>query len=181
MVILTLNCGYLYNMLNQHVLVLNQNYEPLSICNVKRAIILVYKGKAEIIERHDYEIRSVSGSFPLPSVVRLVVYIKAPRNEIEFSRRNIIKRDRHQCQYCGTKQGPMTTDHVIPRTLGGEDNWENLVCACVVCNKKKGNKTPAQAGMKLLRQPRKPHRILFIHYFVTIPDQRWKPYLFMGS
>ena len=166
-------------MLNRRVLVLNSNYEPMSVCSAKRAIILVFLGKAEIIEKYDYEVRSVSLSFPLPSVVRLSVYVRIPPKRIVLSKRNIIKRDGHQCQYCGTTEGEMTVDHVIPRKFGGRDTWENLVCACIRCNNLKGDRTPEQAGMKLLRPPRKPNYFMFIHRFVGIADERWRPYLFL--
>jgi len=109
-------------MLNRNVLVLNQNYEPLSVCSVKRAVILVYLGKAEIIEKHDgYMIRSVSVSIPLPSVVRLGFYIHVPHKRILLTRKNIIQRDGHRCQYCGENHGAMTVDHVIPKIYGGKD------------------------------------------------------------
>jgi len=166
-------------MLNTRVLILNQNYEPLSVCTAKKAIILIYLGKAEIIERYDRLVRSVSLSIPLPSIVRLSRFVKMPRKRIILSRRNIIKRDRHQCQYCGATDKPVTVDHVVPKERGGSDTWENLVCACVFCNAKKGNRTPEEAGMKLLRQPRRPNHLIFIQHFVGIADERWKPYLFM--
>jgi 5-methylcytosine-specific restriction endonuclease McrA len=169
-------------MLSRHVLVLNQNYEPLCVCNARRAIVLVYLGKAEIVERYDgLLVRSMTLSYPLPSVVRLVFYVKALRREVPLSRKNIIRRDRHQCQYCGRTTGPMTTDHVIPRTMNGEDTWENLVCACVECNNKKGNRTPEQASMRLIRRPTVPHFFVFVHYFITIPDDKWRQYLFLGD
>ncbi|MEW6684916.1 MAG: HNH endonuclease [Candidatus Edwardsbacteria bacterium] len=166
-------------MLDRHVLVLNQNYEPLSICKAKRAIVLVYLGKAEIVERDGRLIHSVSGSFPLPSVVRLSFYVKTPKKDINLTRQNIIKRDQHTCQYCGTTKGPLTTDHIIPKSQGGEDSWENLVCACIKCNNKKGDRNPKEAKMPLYRRPKKPHYLTFIHCFITAPDSHWKPYLFL--
>jgi 5-methylcytosine-specific restriction endonuclease McrA len=166
-------------MLHSQVLVLNQNYEPMAITNAKKAIILIYLGKAEIIEKNDAYIRSVSTSYPLPSIVRLTRYINVPRKRIILSRKNIIKRDNHQCQYCGIRTGPVTIDHVIPKVRGGEDTWENLVCACVKCNNKKGNRIPEEAGMKLARKPQRPSYIFFIRYFISAIDHRWKPYLYM--
>lgn len=168
-------------MLNIHVLVLNQNYEPMTITNAKKAIILLYLGKAEIVEKYNnHAVRSVSCSFPLPSIVRLVHYIRVPHKRIVLSRRNIIKRDGHKCQYCGTKVGPVTVDHIIPKSYGGKDTWENLVCACIRCNNRKGDRTPDEAGMKLLSKPQRPNHIFFIRYFVGRIDSRWKPYLFMN-
>jgi 5-methylcytosine-specific restriction endonuclease McrA len=166
-------------MLQSQVLILNQNYEPMTITNVKKAIILIYLGKAEIIEKNEAYIRSVSTSYPLPSIVRLTRYINVPRKRIILSRKNIIKRDSHQCQYCGVHSGPVTIDHVIPRVRGGEDTWENLVCACVKCNNKKGNRTPEEAGMMLARKPQRPNYLFFIRYYVGKIDNRWKPYLYM--
>jgi len=165
--------------LNRSVLVLNQNYEPLSVCSARRAIVLVFLGKAQVVEAGDRVVRSVSASFPLPSGVRLDLYIRVPPRHLLLSKRNILKRDGHRCQYCGTTEGPMTVDHVIPRTMGGRDTWENLVCACLKCNNIKGNRTPEQAELKLLRRPKRPNHITFIQQFIGISDKRWKQYLFL--
>lgn len=166
-------------LLQKRVLVLNQNYEPLSVCRAQRAVVMVVLGKAEVVERYDAEIRSVSLSMPLPSVVRLQMYIRAPRRRVALTRRNVLRRDSFTCQYCGTRRGPMTTDHVVPRSMGGGDSWTNLVCACVRCNNAKGNHTPKEAGMKLARPPRRPHRYTQVTFWSTIPDSRWRPYLFL--
>ncbi len=166
--------------LEKNVLVLNQNFEPLSVCSAKRAIVMVFLGKAEIIERYNgYRIHSVSNSYPLPSVVKLGIYIKIPYKRILLSRKNILKRDQHRCQYCGRTDRPLTVDHIIPKHLGGKDTWENLVCACVKCNSIKGNRTPEQAGLKLLSKPRKPNHITYIQRFIGISDDHWKRYLFL--
>ncbi|MGB2696934.1 MAG: HNH endonuclease [Candidatus Zixiibacteriota bacterium] len=167
-------------MLSRNVLVLNQNYEPLSVCTVKRAVILIYLGKAEIIEKHNGNlIRSISWSLPIPSVVRLGFYIRIPHKRILLTRKNILKRDGHTCQYCDETNTQMTVDHVIPKIYGGQDSWENLVCACIRCNNIKGNRTPEQARMKLLMRPKRPNHITFIQQFVGISDHRWKQYLFL--
>ena len=167
-------------MLSRNVLVLNQNYEPLSVCTVKRAVILIYLGKAEIIEKHDgNRVRSISWSLPVPSVVRLGFYIRIPHKRILLTRKNILKRDGHTCQYCGENNAQMTVDHVIPKIYGGQDSWENLVCACIRCNNIKGNRTPEQADMKILKRPKRPNHITFIQQFVGISDHRWKQYLFL--
>jgi len=166
-------------MLERQVLVLNQNYEPLSVCTARRALLLILMQKAQLVEAYALEVRTVSRSFPLPCVVRLTLYVKVPRKDVVLSKRNIMKRDRHCCQYCGAAEGPMTVDHVIPRNLGGSDAWENLVCACIKCNNKKGDRTPEQADLSLIRHPRRPHYIAFMRYFVGTIDHRWKPYLFM--
>ncbi len=167
-------------MINRPVLVLNQNFEPLSVCGVKRAVILMYLGKAEIIETVDgYVLRSERQEIPVPSIVRLDYYVKVPGKRIMLTRKNILKRDGSRCQYCGRKEGSMTVDHIVPKIYGGEDTWENLVCACSDCNNKKGHKLPEQAGLRLIRKPRKPNNITFIRQFIGIKDHRWKRYLFM--
>jgi 5-methylcytosine-specific restriction endonuclease McrA len=166
-------------MLDRYVLVLNQNYEPLSICTAKRAIVLVFLGKAEIVEKLASEVRTVSRAFPLPSVVRLYMYITIPRKKILLTRKNILKRDGYRCQYCGQKRNPLTLDHVIPKNKGGSDSWENLVCACARCNNRKGQRTPEEARMTLHRQPRRPNYLMFIRHFVGISDHRWRRYLFL--
>ncbi|MBN2030006.1 HNH endonuclease [bacterium] len=167
-------------MLDSRVLVLNQNYEPMSVCSARRAIVLLYLQKAEMIERNHEIVHSMRTYIPLPSIVRLSRLIHVPRKRILLNRKNIIKRDNHQCQYCGSKEGSITVDHVIPKDQGGEDTWENLVCACMRCNTKKRNRTPREAGMKLLKKPRKPGYPFFIQHLIGIPDDRWKPYLFMS-
>ncbi|MFH1007085.1 MAG: HNH endonuclease [Candidatus Latescibacterota bacterium] len=166
-------------MLNRSVLVLNQNYEPLSVCSARRAIVLVVLGKAQVVEDTSMVVRSVSTTFQLPSVVRLDLYVRMPLRHLMLSKRNILKRDGHRCQSCGTVDGPLTLDHVIPKALGGKDTWENLVCACAQCNNRKGQHAPEQMGLELLRMPRRPSTITFIRHFIGVSDHRWKPYLFM--
>ena len=168
------------NILNSHVLVLNQSFQPMSITNARKAIVLIFLGKAEIVEKDGEFIHSVNDRFPLPSIVRLTRYINVPQKRVMLTRKNIIKRDKHQCQYCGKRSVSLTLDHVIPRVRGGKDTWENLVCACVKCNNKKGNRTPEDVGLKLLKKPKKPNHIFFIRYSVGVVDTRWKPYLYMS-
>ncbi len=168
------------NILNSHVLVLNQSFQPMSITNARKAIILIFLGKAEIVEKDGEFIHSVNDRFPLPSIVRLTRYIHVPQKRVMLTRKNIIKRDNHQCQYCGSRTAALTIDHVIPRVRCGKDTWENLVCACVKCNNKKGNRTPEDVGLKLLKKPKKPNHIFFIRYSVGTIDTRWKPYLYMS-
>lgn len=165
---------------NNRVLVLNQNYEPLSVCSAKRAIVMQLLGKAEIVETYDgVRVHSVNVSIPLPSVVRLGSYIRVPYKKILLTRKNILKRDHNICQYCGDHRGPMTVDHVIPKSYGGGDFWENMVCACENCNNRKGDRLPEQAGMRLIHRPRRPNHITFIQSFIGISDNRWRPYLFL--
>lgn len=165
--------------MNTQVLLLNQSYEPLQICNMRRAIILIFLGKAHSVEQFDDEIRSVSYSIKMPAVIRIYSYINLPRNSIVLTRKNILKRDSLSCQYCGTKNSPLTVDHIIPKVKGGKDSWENLTTACVSCNNKKGNRTLREANLKLLSKPRVPSRITFIQRFVRTPIKEWRPYLFM--
>ena len=166
-------------MLQLSVLVLNQSYEPLSVCTAKRAIVLVFLGKAEIVEHRNQTIHAAFESFMLPSIVRLNAYVRIPNTGIILSRKNVIKRDGHQCQYCGTTRGPMTVDHIVPKYRNGEDTWENLVCACQACNNKKGDRSLLQANMKLFRKPRQPTRIHFIRDFIGVAEHAWRPYLFL--
>ena len=169
------------SLINRRVLLLNQNYEPLSVCSAKRAIVLVIEGKAEMLVTADgLRLRSVRSSFALPSVVRLWTYKKVPYKRIMLTRKNVILRDDNRCQYCGTNKGPMTVDHVIPRTLGGAESWTNLVCACARCNNKKGNRTPLEAGMALRRRPFRPKFIPYISYtkfLAAAANPTWRPYL----
>ncbi|MCI0706814.1 MAG: HNH endonuclease [Ignavibacteriae bacterium] len=167
--------------LNRKVLVLNHNYEPLSVCNVKKAIILLYLGKAELIAAADgLHLHSVSATMPFPSVVRLGIYVRVPYKRIVLSRKNILRRDSHRCQYCGRADVPLTVDHILPKARGGDESWENLVCACVRCNNKKGDRTPHEAEMVLRRKPIRPNHVMFLRDFVGRVDEVWKPYLFMN-
>ena len=115
---------------NGAVLVLNQNYEPLNVCNVRRAIVLVFDGKAEILESRPITIKSATRCFPSPSVIRMVYLIHKPRPRVKLTRREVFIRDGYTCQYCGRQSGDLTIDHVVPRSRGGEHAWENLVSAC---------------------------------------------------
>lgn len=151
----------------------------MSVINVKKAIVLLYLGKVELIEAHQGKrLRAVSMSMPFPSIVRLSVYVRIPYKKIILSRKNILRRDGHRCQFCGRSDIALTVDHVMPMSRGGEDIWENLVCACVRCNNKKGDRTPEEAGMPLFRTPMRPNHVTFIRHFVGTLDERWKPYLF---
>lgn len=142
--------------MGRHVLVLNQNYEPLNICNARRAYGLLNRGKAEVLEHGDSYLRSPSSAFRLPSVIRLVYMIKRPRPRVRLSRKEVFARDHYTCQYCGTKSKELTIDHVTPRYRGGRHTWDNLVSACKSCNHRKGGKTLEEARMKLIRLPHEP-------------------------
>ncbi len=151
-----MSVGNRNNGVHTSVLVLNQNYEPLNICNARRAIVLVDRGKAEVLEHGFGILRTPSREFRRPSVIRLVCLIKRPRPKVKLSRREIFLRDGHICQYCGSKSKDLTIDHVIPRHRGGKHVWENLVSACRACNHRKGGKTIEEAKMSLLRLPFQP-------------------------
>ena len=165
--------------LNRRVLVLNQSYEPLMVIGAKRAVILLLNEKVDSLENYREKIHSAYISLPLPSVIKLKHYARIRRKEIVLSRKNILKRDNHTCQYCGVRSVPMTIDHVISRKKGGEDTWENLVAACVPCNTRKGNHSHREAQMELVKKPRKPTMILHLQKFVKQFQSSWRPYLFM--
>ncbi len=166
--------------LNRQVLVLNQNYEPLQICNVKRAIVMLYLQKAEVVESDGVCVHTVNEAYPLPTVVRVKRYISYRGYDIVLSRKNILRRDEFRCQYCGKHDSQLTIDHVIPKRHGGKDTWENLVTACVQCNNVKGDRTPDQAKMPLVKRPKKPHYVQFLQQQIDDPIQTWKPYIFLG-
>ena len=161
------------------VLLLNQTYEPLNIVSVRRAIKLIFSLKAEIVYSNNKLIKSEKIAIPEPSVIRLKYYVKVKFREPPLSKKNIILRDKRTCQYCGTQKGPFTVDHIIPKSRGGKETWENLVCACVKCNLKKGDLTPEEAGMKLLSKPRKPTYFELHILRDNIIDERWKEFLYL--
>ncbi|MCD5383564.1 HNH endonuclease [candidate division WOR-3 bacterium] len=162
------------------VLVLNQSYEPLSITRMKRAIILLWLGKAEVVEMFTWQIHTVNHAYDSPSIIRLQSYIHLRRPAIPLTRKNIMKRDQYTCQYCGVKGVPMTCDHIIPKARGGDDSWENLLCSCMGCNNRKGNRTPKEAGIKLSQKPIRPHYFFMLYKSFSIPDERWRRYLFLN-
>lgn len=164
--------------LGGHVLVLNQDYQALSVCSVERAMVLVWLQKAELVaDRADKVLHSPQAKFPWPTVVRLKRYIRVPYRRVLLTRRNVLRRDGHRCQYCGAAER-LTLDHVLPRSRGGKDAWDNLVAACTPCNNKKGNRTPEEAGMPLRRRPFRPSHVMYMRDLVGTLDDTWKPYLF---
>ncbi len=175
------NYARLNGALNARVLLLNQSYEPLAICNVKKAIILIFLGRAELVkENENKKVRSVSREFPWPSIIRLSFYVKVPFRKIILTRKSILKRDSHKCAYCGRGDLTLTLDHIIPKAKGGEDTWENLVAACLPCNNKKGDRTPEEANLKLKIRPYKPNHITFISNNAGRMEEAWKPFLFQS-
>ena len=144
----------------EQTLLLNASYEPLKVVNWQKAITLWCQGKVEVIAVHDREIRAVSVSFKLPSVIRLLRFVRIRRrfDYVPFSRANIYARDSHTCQYCrqAFQTMDLTFDHVVPVAHGGRKDWENIVTCCINCNRRKGGRTPAEAGMRLMRSPAAP-------------------------
>ncbi len=165
--------------LGGHVLVLNQDYRALSVCSVERAVVLLFLHKVELVHAHaDRKLHSARAEHPWPSIVRLKAYVHVPYKRIMLSRKNVLRRDRGTCQYCGSRDR-LTLDHVLPKSRGGKDTWENLVAACVPCNNRKGNRTPAEANMPLGRKPFRPSHVMFIRDYIGRLDEQWKPYLFL--
>lgn len=190
------------------VLALNRNFMAVHVISVRRAFCLLFKELAEVIhvengqyltydfegwreygllrlelgERLDHEdwIRSVNFDIQVPRVIRLVSYDRLPKNTVKFNRRNIFLRDGHRCQYCGNRfsSPQLSLDHVLPKSRGGPDTWENIVCACLTCNVNKGGRTPQEAGMKLLQRPAKPKRSPLLNRQLTQPKyESWRHFI----
>lgn len=159
------------------VLLLNQDYSPLTICSVERAFILVFLKKAELMtEAEDKSIRTISKAYPMPAVIRLHHYIHLPYRSVVLTRQNIFKRDRFSCQYCGSGKN-LTLDHIMPRSRGGHSSWSNLVAACRRCNTIKGNRTPEEAGLFLKGKPHKPTYLMFLRDYSGAMRKEWVPFL----
>lgn len=162
------------------VLVLNQNFEPLNICSTRRALTLAMSGKAEVLEIADRILQSPSTIVDQPSVIRLQYLVRRPRRRVPLTRREIFMRDNFTCQYCGKRTHDLTIDHIIPRSRGGANSWDNLVSACYECNHRKGQRTPDQAKMHLRSVPREPRPNPYANiHRITDTEQaaQWQPYL----
>ncbi len=146
------------------MLVLNATYEPINVCTVRRAVVLLLKEKAELLERGRWELHSESTTLARPAVIRLVAYVRVPRDihKRKITRRAVFARDGWTCQYCGSRSN-LTVDHVIPRSKGGLSSWDNIVASCAPCNRRKGDRLPRQAGMHPRRAPHVPRAEVFIH------------------
>ena len=159
------------------VLVLNLNYVPVNVCTVRRAVVMVDKGKAELLEQHEGRLHTIAGPIDAPAIIRLVYLVKRPFLPRKLSKREVFMRDRFTCQYCGKKAPDLTLDHVIPRHQKGGHTWENVVTACTRCNLRKAGHTPAEARMSLRAPPRAPDpNPYLILQNRTILDA-WKPYI----
>lgn len=187
---------------NRKILVLNRLWQAIHICNARRAFSLLYQGHAHAVCQqnggfetynflrwldfsqqdkdpfHDL-VHTVSIKIKIPRVILLTFFDHLPRREAKFTRENVFRRDKHNCQYCGRRfeEKFLTLDHVIPRDLGGETTWTNIVCCCIQCNLRKGNKSLKESGMHLLRQPAKPLSRPFLSPGGDIHDEFWRRFL----
>lgn len=189
--------GASVGVLNSKVLVLNRSYLPVHVTSVRRAFSLLYQGIAEAVDEqyrtfdfnswaelavsvnHD-RIGLVSRAIRVPRVILLIAYDRVPKRHVRFSRHNIYARDRNTCQYCGRQfpRSELNLDHVIPRSRGGTAVWENVVCSCLKCNRRKGGRTPEEAGMKLLRRPSRPRWTPFnVDGFSLRRYREWLPFI----
>ena len=192
--------------LDCNVLVLNKHYMAIRIVGARRAFSLLFRELAEVVsfeqgtysaynfqswcdvsefkrnfepDGHDW-VSTVNFYIAVPRIIRLLFYDRLPRNEVKFNRRNIFARDKNSCQYCGKRYptSELSLDHIIPRSMGGESVWENIVCSCTKCNVKKGGKTPKQAGLTLIQKPIKPKRNPLVHIHLGHQRYRsWKQFL----
>ena len=192
------------SLLNQPVLVLNRLWQAINVCTVRRALILLFQGHAQVVwknpedgsfqtfsfrEWRDFSqmrpsdqeaIRTVSFKIRIPRVILLLFFDRMPKKEVKLTRHNIFLRDKNTCQYCGRvfDRKDLNIDHVIPRDRGGPTTWENLVCSCIECNAKKGNRTPEEAGMKLIRKPKRPRWRPFLQISLNTPYyDTWKHFI----
>jgi 5-methylcytosine-specific restriction endonuclease McrA len=183
--------------LNTKVLVLNRNFLPVHVTSVRRAFSLLYQGLAEAVDdqyrtfdfdswsalsssMHDDTIGMVNRIIRVPRVILLLTYDRIPKRQVRFNRFNVYARDRNTCQYCGQRlpRVELNLDHVIPRSQGGTSIWENIVCSCHGCNRRKGGRTPKEAGMKLLHPPRRPEWTPFMLETFSLRRYReWLPFL----
>lgn len=167
------------------VLVLNSDYHPINICSVRRAFNLILKGNAELVHDHkDNPIVSGAYTFPRPSIIRIKTYVHLPYRKINISKYNVFKRDGFKCLYCGeagSGKVQLTLDHVIPKSKGGLSTWDNLATACSPCNRKKGDRSVAEAGYTLAYKPYKPNILVFLRDFNGVDDPAWKKYLYFSD
>jgi len=161
------------------VLVLNASYEPINVCTVRRAAVLLLKNRAEILEEGDWALHAENLTLARPVVIRLLAYVRIPRDahRRKITRRAVFARDRWTCQYCGHERGHLTVDHVVPRSKGGRSTWDNIVTCCAPCNRRKGDRLPRQANMVPARPPKAPSATIFIHVATPTIPAAWEQYL----
>lgn len=188
--------------LDQPVLVLNRLWQAVNVCSARRALTLLFEGHAQVVfndsdgsfqtynfnqwqdfsqqQPHPESIHTVSFKIRVPRIILLAFFDRFPKKEVKFTRHNIFERDRNTCQYCGRlfERKDLNLDHVVPRDRGGPTTWENIVCSCIRCNTRKSNRTPNEAGMHLIRKPKRPKWRPFIQVNFTLgcPDS-WKHFL----
>ena len=160
------------------VLVLNANFEPIHVCSLQRAIGLIFSGRADMVANGRGFIHTASCSYPCPSVILLNRMVHRPRLHLKLTRREVFRRDHNTCQYCGRHTTELTIDHVIPRDRSGQSTWDNLVACCLKCNNKKGNRTPREAQMALLREPHRPRYVALALLGEPTHREVWSKYLF---
>lgn len=169
-------------MMYPQVLVLNASYEPIHLCDAKRAVVLIVKGIAKSEQDTPQFLRSPSVVFPVPAVIRLVHYVKIPYKKRSYSKGHIFLRDNHTCQYCGNMQSNhlLTLDHILPQSRGGKSVWENLVTSCRKCNTQKGDRTPKEANMMLLNKPKPLSSFFYLHLVRSKAKNNhyWRKYLY---
>src|SRR4249919_3869412 len=160
------------------VLVLNASYEPINVCTVRRAVVLLLKSKAEVVENATWELRSERSTMSRPVVIRLVAYVVVPRDthRRKITRRAVFARDNWTCQYCGSRSN-LTVDHVIPRSKGGLSTWDNIVASCAPCNRRKADRLPRQANMHPASTPKVPSPHIFIQVASPTIPSAWRQYL----
>lgn len=164
---------------NHKILVLNSDYQAISVVSLKRGFQLVFGEKAETVEtsKHTF-LRSEKDIWPAPTVIRIKKYVKVPMRGVPLNRLNIFRRDGFSCLYCGSKK-ELTLDHVLPRSRGGGDSWKNLATCCGACNLKKGDRTPEEAKMPLRYEPYRPSFIMYIKNLTNMVEESWKPYIYL--
>ena len=164
---------------NGRVLVLNASFEPINVCTVRRAAVLVLKDKAVLLERAERPLRSERLSLDRPTVIRLISFVRIPRDAHgrKITRKAVLARDSWTCQYCGTRKPGLTVDHVIPRSRGGKSVWENIVASCATCNRRKGSHLPREIKMHPHTKPRAPGPTVFIRIASPTIPHAWQPYL----
>jgi len=159
------------------VLVLNLNYVPVNVSTVRRAVVLLVKGKAELLENHRGQLRTVDRVFDAPSIIRLAYLVKRPFLPRKLSKKEVFLRDRYTCQYCAKKSQDLTLDHVVPRRQHGTHTWDNVVTACTRCNLRKAGRTPAEANMKLAKIPKAPDPNPYLILQNRVILDEWQQYL----
>jgi 5-methylcytosine-specific restriction endonuclease McrA len=171
--------GHSRRLTSGRVLVLNASYEPLNVCTVRRALVLLLKEKAETIERGGGVLHSERLAIDRPEVIRLITFVTVPRDihRRRITRKAVLARDAWTCQYCGSSKPGLTVDHVIPRSRGGESIWENIVASCAACNRRKGNRLPREVRMHPRQAPRAPGPTVFIRIAAPRVPTTWEPYL----